>query len=277
MIRIRPYLPLVGFVLPTVVVGYGIVIPRSAIAGWNELTIGFATTILGAVLAYVAGVRMARFEAQGAVCTKPPLRVRIARWVNRQAAHPRGAFGRFLGWNWARETAAVNATTLERLSIEPESRVLELGCGPGIALHEAARRASRGHIVGLDVSELMIGTARRRNRSAIREGRVEVRRADADDLVLEANAFDRIYSVHCIYFWKDPDCVLGRLAAALRRGGRLVLAFHPEGPGVPARFRDATYRFYTPEDVIARLARVGLDAKVAERSEHAVWITAERS
>ena len=181
MTRIRPYLPLVGFVLPTVVVGYGIVIPRSTIAGWNELTIGFATTILGAVLAYVAGVRMARLEAQGAVCTKPPLRVRIARWVNRQAAHPRGPFGRFLGWNWARETAVVNATTLDLLSLEPESHVLELGCGPGVALHEAARRASRGHLVGLDVSELMIATARRRNRSAIRQGRVELRQADADD------------------------------------------------------------------------------------------------
>lgn len=56
--RPRDFLPLAGFVVPTVVIGYGFVIPRSCIAGWNELTVGFATTILGACLTYVAGVRL---------------------------------------------------------------------------------------------------------------------------------------------------------------------------------------------------------------------------
>jgi hypothetical protein len=51
--------PLLGFVVPTLVIGYGFVIPRSCIAGVNELTIGFATTILGAAVTYVLGVRRA--------------------------------------------------------------------------------------------------------------------------------------------------------------------------------------------------------------------------
>ena len=53
----RHWMPLVGFVLPTVVIGYGFVIPRSCIAGVNELTIGFATTVAGACLTYLLGVR----------------------------------------------------------------------------------------------------------------------------------------------------------------------------------------------------------------------------
>jgi hypothetical protein len=51
--------PLVGFLLPTVVIGYGVVIPRSCIAGVNQLTIGFGTAILGAAVTYVLGVRRA--------------------------------------------------------------------------------------------------------------------------------------------------------------------------------------------------------------------------
>jgi hypothetical protein len=43
-----------------VVLGYGFVIPRSCIAGLNELTIGFGTTVLGACVTYVLGVRQAR-------------------------------------------------------------------------------------------------------------------------------------------------------------------------------------------------------------------------
>ena len=87
MSRVRPYIPLLGFVVPTVVVGYGVVIPRSCIAGVNELTIGFGTTIVGAALTYVAGQRAVLPKD---ICTKPPLRVRIARAINRQAASPSG-------------------------------------------------------------------------------------------------------------------------------------------------------------------------------------------
>jgi hypothetical protein len=55
----RHYVPLVGFVVPTLLIGYGVVIPRSCIAGINELTLGFGTTILGACVTYVLGLRAA--------------------------------------------------------------------------------------------------------------------------------------------------------------------------------------------------------------------------
>jgi ABC-type Fe3+ transport system permease subunit len=57
--KVRCYIPLVGFVVPTVVIGYGVVIPRSCIAGINDLTLGFGTTILGACVTYVLGLRAA--------------------------------------------------------------------------------------------------------------------------------------------------------------------------------------------------------------------------
>ena len=57
--NLRPYLPLLGFVVPTVVIGYGFVIPQSCIAGVNELSLGFATTVIGACITYVVGVRRA--------------------------------------------------------------------------------------------------------------------------------------------------------------------------------------------------------------------------
>jgi hypothetical protein len=58
-LRLRHFAPLAGFVVPTLAIGYGVVIPRSCIAGWNELTTGFAVTVVGACLTYWAGVRAA--------------------------------------------------------------------------------------------------------------------------------------------------------------------------------------------------------------------------
>ena len=55
--KLKYFLPLLGFAVPTVVIGYGFVIPASCIAGVNQLTIGFAATVLGACAAYWVGVR----------------------------------------------------------------------------------------------------------------------------------------------------------------------------------------------------------------------------
>lgn len=60
----KHFVPLIAFVVPTVVIGYGFVIPRSCIAGVNELTIGFAATIAGACVTYVVGVRAASRSAR---------------------------------------------------------------------------------------------------------------------------------------------------------------------------------------------------------------------
>lgn len=58
----RHLVPLLGFVVPSLAIGYGFVIPRSCIAGVNELTIGYGVTVLGACVTYVLGVRMALAE-----------------------------------------------------------------------------------------------------------------------------------------------------------------------------------------------------------------------
>ena len=55
--RLRHFWPLVGFVVPTLVIGFGYVIPKSCIAGINELTLGFLSSVVGASVAYWAGVR----------------------------------------------------------------------------------------------------------------------------------------------------------------------------------------------------------------------------
>jgi hypothetical protein len=60
--RFSLYLPLLLHLIPTLGIGYFIVIPKSCIAGVNDLTIGFAAANLGFVSSYVAGVRLAPKE-----------------------------------------------------------------------------------------------------------------------------------------------------------------------------------------------------------------------
>jgi hypothetical protein len=55
--KIRYFVPLIGFVVPTILIGFGFIIPRSCIAGFNDLTVGFACTVAGASLTYWLGMR----------------------------------------------------------------------------------------------------------------------------------------------------------------------------------------------------------------------------
>jgi hypothetical protein len=45
--------------VPTIAIAYGIVLPRNGAASVNELTVGFAATLIGATVTYVIGVVMA--------------------------------------------------------------------------------------------------------------------------------------------------------------------------------------------------------------------------
>ena len=64
-IRLKHFYPLLAFLIPTVLIGYGVVISRSPIAGLNGLTIGFGSALLGAAVAYWQGIRIAlRRESQ---------------------------------------------------------------------------------------------------------------------------------------------------------------------------------------------------------------------
>ena len=65
------HLPLLGHVVPTLVIGYGFVIPRSCIAGWNGLSFGFGLSVAGTCVAYVLGQRAAAGCSRGE-CHRAP-------------------------------------------------------------------------------------------------------------------------------------------------------------------------------------------------------------
>src|ERR671922_1026964 len=110
----------------------------------------------------------------------------------RQGHHPTGPAGRATGWMMGRRSSNVrrNRWAVELLAVEPTDRILELGCGPGVAIAALATRATRGLVVGVDHSEVMIRQARRRNAAAIRAGRVRLIHEPVEHLQLTDGPFD---------------------------------------------------------------------------------------
>ena len=69
--KLRYVIPLAAHVVPTVVIGFGYIIPGSCIAGINELTVGFAASIVSAGIAYWVGVRVAVRDLTAPTTTPP--------------------------------------------------------------------------------------------------------------------------------------------------------------------------------------------------------------
>lgn len=98
-------------------------------------------------------------------------------------------------------------------------RVLDVGTGDGTyALAAAARGAS---VVGVDLSQAMLETARRR----AKEGGVEVewQLADATALPFGEDTFDVVLAVTVLCFVPDAARAVNEMARVLRPGGHLVL------------------------------------------------------
>jgi ubiquinone/menaquinone biosynthesis C-methylase UbiE len=190
--------------------------------------------------------------------------MRRPQFIAEHARNARGLLGRLIAFIMARETWGQNLREMDALGIDQGDHVLDIGCGHGRSLTELAARAPRGHIVGVDPSELMIEIAGQRNRPLIAAARVDVVLSSVESLPFPDDMFDKAQCVHVLYFWKDIEMSLREIARVLKPGGRLGLLFRTNAdPKVIASFPPNIYRFPALADVSAALERAGMDVLAA--------------
>jgi len=162
------------------------------------------------------------------------LKQRMIRFLVHQFGHPEGPGGRAAGWVMAHRRSNVQRSrwAVELLDLQPIDRVLEIGCGPGVAVVAAAQRAAA--VVGVDRSSVMISAARRRNGAAVRAGRVELFHTAVEDLPSFEVPFDKALAVNTVGHWNDPAVGLRAVRTALRPGGTLAVVSQPRCPGATA-------------------------------------------
>ena len=121
-----------------------------------------------------------------------------------------------------RSMDSYEATFIAASDLRPDSVVLDVGCGTGQTTRDAARIATAGTALGVDLSSQMVDVARRLTTD---EGlaNVSFEQLDAQIHPFAEGGFDRVISRTGAMFFGDREAAFANLLRALAPGGRMTL------------------------------------------------------
>jgi ubiquinone/menaquinone biosynthesis C-methylase UbiE len=114
---------------------------------------------------------------------------------------------------------------VDGLGIRPGDRVLEIGCGHGVAATFVCERLEHGRLTAIDRSPKMIEAARRRNATYVEAGTAEFLLATLEELDLGDRRFDTVFAVRVGLFHREPARARGLVEPYLAPGGTIVTVF----------------------------------------------------
>ena len=115
---------------------------------------------------------------------------------------------------------------VERLALEHGDRVLEIGCGHGVAATLVCERlGTGGAYTAVDRSPKMIAAAERRNARHVAAGRAEFLVMALEALDLGERRFDVVFAARVGLFRREPQRARALAERWLAPGGRLVTEY----------------------------------------------------
>ena len=102
------------------------------------------------------------------------------------------------------------AWAVETLAVEPGDRVLEVGCGHGVAASLVCERLERGRggrLTAIDRSAKMVALATRRNEQHVAAGRARFATVALEQADFGDERFDTVFGVHVAALWRSQEAI----------------------------------------------------------------------
>ncbi|WP_116807619.1 SAM-dependent methyltransferase [Steroidobacter cummioxidans] len=114
---------------------------------------------------------------------------------------------------------------VDGMRVQADDRVLEIGCGHGVAASFVCERLRSGQLVAIDRSKKMIAAALQRNHEHVAAGLAEFHVADVEQFDPGRRKFDKIFAVRVGLFHRDPALARRILEPWLAPRGKIVLVY----------------------------------------------------
>ncbi len=195
--------------------------------------------LLHAVLGLVLAVSAAADPAPGApspYTTGKASRDGIGRfYMGREISHVMGHRGAAWLERASRQREERTDLLLEKLPLEPDHVVADLGAGTGYFSLPIARRLPRGRVLAVDLQPEMLRKVRAAAALAGVEN-IETVQASETDPRLPPAGVDLVLIVDAYHEFSHPREVMQGVVAGLRPGGRVYLVeYRAEDPSVPIK------------------------------------------
>lgn len=145
---------------------------------------------------------------------------------------------------------------IERLDAAPAHRVLEIGCGTGRNLIQAARRYPDAQFFGIDVSTEMLTSAIEAIAHAGLAMNLKVAHADATEFdpqrIFGVDKFDRIFISYSLSMIPQWTAAIDQAIAKLAPGGELHIVDFGGQSGLPNPLRSLLRRWLAMFEVTPR-------------------------
>lgn len=116
---------------------------------------------------------------------------------------------------------------VDTLAVAPDDRLLEIGCGHGVAVSLVCEQLVSGQMTAIDRSAKMADMTRKRNIVHVAAGKVTILAADFFEVDFADQRFDKIFASHVNLFWQRPEPALAMIRRLLAPGGAFYLFFQP--------------------------------------------------
>lgn len=117
---------------------------------------------------------------------------------------------------------------VETMAVKPADRLLEIGCGHGVAVSLVCEKLDGGTIIAIDRSPKMIAAASKRNADHVVAGKASFVTAALHEADLRSARFDKIFAIHVGVFLRgDPAREVEIVKRHLTPGGRLYVVDQP--------------------------------------------------
>lgn len=154
---------------------------------------------------------------------------------------------------------------IDLMKVDAHDNVMDLGCGVGWATRVLAQKASRGLVLGIDLSDRMIIQARTEYRNPPNALFLV---ADAARIPCTENFFNALLSVESIYYYPDLEGVFSEIFRILRPGGKTFFLINYYKENVHshswAKYIDIPVHLLGAEDYVSLLSQAGFH-NVADR------------
>jgi len=203
----------------------------------------------------------------------------LTRMFGAQFRKPSGWLGHLMGplMNWRHQP--LSRWTIELMDIQPDSCILDIGCGGGLTIKEMVRIATGGFIAGVDYSDIMVQQALKRNAADVSARRVVVKKGDIANLPFEDASFDRACTVESFNYWPEPVAGLKEVHRVLKDGGLVAVTTawskemdnHPKYAVMAEKMQ---FPLYSGADMVAMLTAAGFSKVHFRLKDGRGWLCA---